>query len=169
MATTAGSRVFLDTNVLIFAHSTLALEHAMAVAALRDLETSAAEVWISRQVLREYLSGMTKPGSFTGKVPITSLVADIGRFESQFRIAEDGPAVTAELLRLLALITSQGKQIHDANLVATMLVHGIPNLLTHNVADFTRFIGVINVIPLVPPATASPPSPSAPPSPPGAP
>ena len=31
-----------------------------------------------------------------------------------------------------------------------MLVRGVPNLLTHNVADFKRFGHLINVIPLVP-------------------
>ena len=51
-------------------------------------------------------------------------------------IAEDGPAVTIELLRLVSTISSQGKQIHDANVIATMIAHGIPNLLTHNVGDF---------------------------------
>jgi predicted nucleic acid-binding protein len=173
MATTAGKRVFLDTNVLIFAQSALAPEHSVAVVALKDLENSGSEVWISRQVLREYLSGMTRPGTFTGTTPISSLIAHVANFQSQFRIAEDGPAVTGELLRLLTIITSQGKQVHDANIVATMLAHGIPNLLTHNVADFVRFTGLINVVPLTPPtppAQSPPAAPATPPlPPPGAP
>jgi hypothetical protein len=32
-----------------------------------------------------------------------------------------------------------GKQIHDANIVASMLVHNIPTLMTLNTVDFTRF------------------------------
>ena len=170
MATTAGSGVFLDTNVLIFAHSTLAPVHTAALAALRDLETAGTEVWISRQVIREYLVGMSRPGTFTGMAPQGSLIADVTRFESRFRVAEDGPGVTAELLQLLATITSRGKQIHDANIVATMIAHGIPELLTDNVSDFARFAGVITVLPLIP---LSPVNPSAtstpPPPPPGAP
>lgn len=31
-----------------------------------------------------------------------------------------------------------------------VLVHGIPRLLTHNVADFNRFAGHIAIEPLVP-------------------
>ena len=42
-----------------------------------------------------------------------------------------------------------GKQIHDTNIVATMLVNNIPNILTHNVADFNRFSSEINIIPLI--------------------
>lgn len=32
-----------------------------------------------------------------------------------------------------------GKQVHDANLVATMHAYGIDHLLTLNAADFRRF------------------------------
>jgi hypothetical protein len=32
-----------------------------------------------------------------------------------------------------------GVEVHDARLVAAMLVHAIPNLLTFNLADFKRF------------------------------
>ena len=31
-----------------------------------------------------------------------------------------------------------GKQIHDANVVATMPTYSVPVLLTHSVADFAR-------------------------------
>ena len=32
-----------------------------------------------------------------------------------------------------------GKQVHDANIVATMLAHGERRLLTSNAKDFRRF------------------------------
>lgn len=32
-----------------------------------------------------------------------------------------------------------GKQVHDANVVATMLVQGVDTIVTINVPDFTRF------------------------------
>ena len=38
-----------------------------------------------------------------------------------------------------------GKQVHDANIVATMLVYGIPCLLTHNARDFERFGDMVTV------------------------
>ena len=41
-----------------------------------------------------------------------------------------------------------GKQVHDANIVATMLVHGITQVLTHNITDFARFSSLITVLPL---------------------
>lgn len=41
---------------------------------------------------------------------------------------------------------TRGKQVHDANLVATMLVHGVTRLLTFNAADFRRFGTLIEVV-----------------------
>jgi predicted nucleic acid-binding protein len=58
--------------------------------------------------------------------------------------------VTANLLHLLTTVPVAGRQVHDANIVATMLAHGVPKLLTHNTADFARFAAVITVVPLVP-------------------
>lgn len=163
MATTAGSPFFLDTNVLIYAQSFLAPDHAVAVRALKDLAATGTEVWISRQTLREYLAGMTRPGAFTGIAPVASLVGDVRRFEIAFRVAEDGPTVTAQLLHLLSQIPCGGKQVHDANIVATMLAHGIPNLLTNNAADFSRFVPLITIVPLISPVPpAIPPTPPPP-------
>lgn len=81
---------------------------------------------------------------------MSALIADVQSFQTQFLLAEDGPAVTGHLLNLLGSIPCAGKQVHDANIVATMLTYSIPKLLTHNVADFTRFAALISVIPLVP-------------------
>ena len=103
---------------------------------------------------------MTRPGTTTPSPTFASLIPDIQSFTTRFRIAEDGPAVTAQHLSLLASVYCGGKQIHDANIVATMLAHGVPNLLTHNVGDFARFAAYITVIPLVLPApTAAVPTP----------
>jgi predicted nucleic acid-binding protein len=93
---------------------------------------------------------MTKPGAITGSVPMAVLVADVAALAAKYRVAEDGPAVTAELLTLLTAAPSAGKQIHDANIVATMRVHSIPRLLTNNVIHFNRYAGLITVEPLVP-------------------
>jgi predicted nucleic acid-binding protein len=98
----------------------------------------------------EYLAVLSRPQSFTAPVSIGHLLADVVKFQNDFQIAEDGPAVTAHLLSLLGTVACAGRQIHDANIVATMLAHGITKLLTHNVADFSRFAPHITVLPLVP-------------------
>jgi predicted nucleic acid-binding protein len=49
------------------------------------------------------------------------------------------------LLSLLATHPVAGRQVHDANIVATMLANGITRLLTFNIADFRRFAGLIAI------------------------
>ncbi len=61
---------------------------------------------------------------------------------------EDDERVTANLLTLVQQIPTGGKQVHDANIVATMQTYGITRLLTHNVADFVRFQPLITIVPL---------------------
>jgi predicted nucleic acid-binding protein len=148
MATTAADPVFVDTNILVFANTATAPFHSEAQAALQSIAAPGTELWISRQILREYLATLSRPQSFTRPVPVATRVVDVIRFQSQFRIAEDGPAVTANLLGLLATIPIGGKQIHDANIVATMQTYGLRRLLTHNTADFARFGAIIQVEPL---------------------
>jgi predicted nucleic acid-binding protein len=150
MVTTAVEPVFVDTNNLIYAQQSLSPFHALATAKLQSLVLAGHPLWISRQILREYLAAMSRPGALTAHVSLATLIADVRSFQAQFLLAEDGPAVTAHLLNLLGTISCAGKQVHDANIVATMLAYGIPKLLTHNIADFNRFTGQIAILPLVP-------------------
>lgn len=145
---TASLPVFVDTNVLVYAKLAYSPMHAAAVHTLRTLQEENSVLWISRQVMREYLAAMTRPNTLTEAIPIASLVADVTSFAAQFQVAEDGPQVTERLLKLLTSIPTAGKQVHDANIVATMQAYSLSRLVTHNTADFTRFSGLISILPL---------------------
>ena len=140
------SRVFIDTNILVYSTIRSAPLYLTAKAAIDALAASGAEQWLSYQILREYISAMTRQPT----IPISGVLKNVRDYRASFNIASDSPVVHDELLILLAQIPCGGKQVHDANIVATMLVYGVPNLLTHNVADFKRFGHLINIIPLVP-------------------
>ncbi|MCP3668304.1 MAG: type II toxin-antitoxin system VapC family toxin [Gammaproteobacteria bacterium] len=60
-------------------------------------------------------------------------------------MADDTTAVTEQLIGLLRDHKIGGKQVHDANIVATMQAYDIPCLLTHNIKDFERFGEVIKI------------------------
>src|SRR3954469_4100550 len=139
---------FVDTNVLVYAASSGAPLHQRASEELRRRSDSGQELWLSRQVLREYLATLSRPQTFTRAKPARELVGDARYFLSHFQLAEEGPTVTEKLLELIEKVEIGGKQIHDANIVATMLANGVPTLLTHNVEDFARFSDVIRVISL---------------------
>ena len=148
MTTTEGNRIFVDTNILVYAAVSQAPFHAEARNAIRSRQEAGGKLWISRQVLREYLATLSRPQTFSIPQPVNVLIKDIQGFQDCFSIAEDGPAVTAKLLEVLGSFAIGGKQVHDANIVATMLAHDIHTILTHNTDDYARFAGLITVVPL---------------------
>ncbi len=48
-------------------------------------------------------------------------------------------------LELVQKYRVHGKQIHDANIVAVMLAHGVRRIGTRNAADFERYGNVIQI------------------------
>lgn len=144
----AAEPVFVDTNVLIYATRRLAAQHAAAQAALARHEDNGSVMWVSPQVLREYLAAVTRPQATSPALAMTTAIADVQRFRSAFEVAEERPGVLDRLLDLLAVQRGGGRQVHDANIVATMLEHGIRRLLTFNTADFRRFARIIDIEPL---------------------
>jgi predicted nucleic acid-binding protein len=138
MATTDDNALFVDTNVLVYANVAEAPQHAAALAAITTARETGRTLWISRQVLREYLVMMTRPQSFE-TLPRETVLDQVRQFLEQFEVADESSAVTEHLRALMAEISVGGKQVHDANIVATLLAYGIPALLTHNTQDFVRF------------------------------
>jgi predicted nucleic acid-binding protein len=148
MATT-NSGVIADANTLVYVSLAQSPFHAAAAAKL-NAAAAAGVVWTSRQVLREFVATMTRPGVADPMPALTDVVRAAQAFERQFRVAEDNAAVTAELLSLLQIGVCGGKQVHDANIVATMRAYGIGTVRTQNLKDFHRFAHLVAVVPLVP-------------------
>jgi predicted nucleic acid-binding protein len=149
MTNGADNTVFLDTNILVYANVEESPFHQVALQAIQTRYEAGVELWVSRQVLREYLATLTRPQQYANIHPIAELIGDIRLFQTQFRIAEDNLQVTERLLALMEQVPIGGRQVHDANIVATMQAYGIGQLLTHNVADFNRFSDFITLLPLV--------------------
>ena len=137
--------MFVDTNVLVHALAPTAPGHGMARAAL-EAHAESDRLCISRQVLREFLAVITRPQLWMqARTPSEAADAAIV-LANEFEILEDGTAVWDQLIDLSRRFAFGGRQVHDANIVATMLVHGERRLLTFNTADFGRFAAVIELI-----------------------
>ena len=146
---TAADPVFVDTNVLLYVSRPLAPQHIAAREALARLEAAGGPLWISRQVLREYLAVVTRPQATAPALPMAEAIADVRHFQAAFEIAEDvGPVVFERLPAVARYASWFGKQVHDANLVASMLASGVHRLLAFNNPDFQRFVGSIALEPL---------------------
>ena len=131
--------MFLDTNVLVRARFEAAPGHGLARRRMQEAGESGEALRISRQVLREYLATVTRPQSWSPPIAMDAALAHIAALESAFEILEDGPKVTRTLTGLCREVLVAGRQIHDANIAATMLAHGERRLLTFNAGDFRRF------------------------------
>jgi len=149
-AAVAPEPVFVDTNVLVYAAIPAFPLHTDARMRLTELEAAGVCLWISRQTLREYLSALSRPSTFSPPIPMTTLIGDVIALLSRFPVVEDGPGVTSALLTILATVPCGGKQVYDANIVATMTTRSIRRLLTHNVSDLKRYSTWVDILPLVP-------------------
>lgn len=139
-------RVFVDTNVLIRLHIDTASDHQSIRRAVRRLLVSGSELWISRQVMREYAAVLTRPQPYVESLAATDVAQQLRQFEAGYQIADETSEVTGRLCALLETVPLGGKQVHDANIVATMQTYDIHQLLTLNTADFTRFGSLIAVL-----------------------
>jgi predicted nucleic acid-binding protein len=147
MMITGVKKLFVDTNILIFATNSASPWHQLARDALQEARRMNVELTVSPQILREYLVAATR-SSNRDDVPLVKILKNVRTFQTNFHLVEENALVSAKLVDLVDQVAVGGKQIHDANIVATMQVHSINHLLTHNIADFTRFAHLITVLPL---------------------
>lgn len=155
MVTRGGDRpmaesVLVDTNVLLEATSPKRRLHRLAHDVLEAWPARDGGLCLSGQVLREYLVVATRPPDANGLgLGRSDALGNAAAFAARCRFLAEGPQVTERLWRLLQQVDCLGKQIHDANLVATALVHGgVTKILTANADDFARFADRIEILPL---------------------
>jgi len=82
------------------------------------------------------------------EVSLADILANLQDFQAEFRVVEENLAVLAALVELLQNFPTAGRQVYDANIVATMQVYGIRHLLTYNRGDFARFSELISLVSL---------------------
>lgn len=149
MATRVADRALLDTNVLLAATDAGRAHHRGALKVINDWPQSGAALYTSGQILREYLSVATRPTAQNGLgLARDDAIANGHALYTRLRYLAEGGKVTERLLALLADVECSGKQIHDANVVATAVAHGIGAVITSNVGDFARFTRYIDVVDL---------------------
>lgn len=144
-----GDKAFVDTNVLLRAIQTAMPLHTEADMLISRARQDGHELWISRQVIREYIAQVTRPGVLSTPLNAEQVAAKVGIIRATFRVADETEAVTEKLLELIMQFPTAGRQIHDANIIATMLVYQIDTLLTQNIEDMKRFSSRITLLPLV--------------------
>lgn len=141
----------VDTNVLLrFADRTHPL-HPTVRAAVRKLRTEGHRLRATPQNFAEFWNVATRPVERNG---FGLAPADADRLlrlvERLFPLLPDSPAAYPEWRRLAVSLGVSGVQVHDARLVAAMIVHGVTHILTFNTADFARYttVGIVAADPV---------------------
>ena len=137
--------MFVDTNALVYARIAEAPQHQVARSMLERAFQSEETLYINRQVIREYLSVVTRR-YWPAPIELHVALNDVNELLGLVRILEDSETVTRNLFNLCRQVPSAGRRIHDANIVATMLTHGERRLMTFNTADFRRYGDRIQLI-----------------------
>jgi predicted nucleic acid-binding protein len=109
--TTAADRILVDTNVLVYACLRLSPLHGAAIQALHTELLAGTEIWVSRQVLREYLAVLTRPKTTTLASPAATAAADVSAFQRMFFVADDTADVTSKLVAVVQSVPMGGKQV----------------------------------------------------------
>ena len=143
---TMADKAFVDTNILLRALLTEMRQHRDADALLKQLLREDTELWISGQVIREFIVQATHPKTLQIPLTIDTVLSEMNRILPIFSVADETAAVRENLFELLSTYPTSGKQIHDANIVATMLAYRVETLVTLNLADFRRFGDRIRLI-----------------------
>jgi predicted nucleic acid-binding protein len=146
---TSSRHIFVDTNILTYATIDAAPFHAQARAILDKLWDEGALLYLSHQVIREYIVNATRPQNYSPAIPMSSVLEQVEDFRKSFYILPDSAKVLSRFVELLSKVTVGGRPVHDTNIVATMLAYEIDTLLTHNTKDFERYSAFISVLPLI--------------------
>ncbi len=116
---------------------------------LNEWASRGTALYASGQIVREYLSVATRPVDRNGLgLKQAAALANIRALCARASLLAEDVNVADRLLNVLDDVPCSGKRVHDANLVATMLVHGVESLITLNAAGFSRFEQHIMLIPL---------------------
>jgi toxin-antitoxin system PIN domain toxin len=133
----------IDTNVLIYAEVESSRHHDSALRLLKSLAEGALPWALPWPCIYEFLRVVTHPRVFHPPVPLDIALSDLRSI-----LAAPSLVLLAETERHFELFDqvvrrsgATGNLIHDAQIVALCLEHGVSELITGD-RDFTRFEGL---------------------------
>ena len=155
--------VLADTGILLRLANPADPQHGTVDHAVRVFRGRGDRPTIAGQNSAEFWNVCTRPASARGRLGLTVTEADrrLTVIEAGFSLLAELPTAYPIWRGSIVAHAVQGKQVHNARLVAMMKAHGITHVLTLNAGDFARFPGIIEIAPAslaVPPPTALPPT-----------
>jgi predicted nucleic acid-binding protein len=135
-----GAGYLFDTNILLRLSRRGDSSHTLIQHAVRQLLEQNASLYYCRQNIAEFWSVLTRPVDRNGfGLTIGETDEEVRLIERHFTLLPDSEQIYPVWRRLVNDYGVHGKQVHDARLVASMLVNRLAHLLTLNGADFRRY------------------------------
>jgi predicted nucleic acid-binding protein len=144
----AAEQILVDTNVLLEATDEQRKHHKAAL----DFVSNRPGLRLCAQVVREYLVVGTRPATRAANglgLSMQQALENVSTFRERLRLVPEEKPLLPTLLQLLDAVPCKGKRIHDANLVACAVAHGIRRVATLNEGDFEGFVDYVTVFHLV--------------------
>jgi len=132
--------VLVDTNVLLRRTQPDHSSHAVAVESVARLLESGEAVYFTLQNIAEFWNVATRPAGNNGLgFAIAVALREVENIERALTLLPEAPAAYAAWKSLVVKHNVLGSKVHDTRLVAAMMVHGVPRILTFNTSDFDRY------------------------------
>ena len=146
--------LLVDTSVLVRLANSTDAQHTVAAKAVFELHRRGEVLHITPQVLIEFRNVATRPKSANGAgLSIAEAESHAAKFEAIFPLLAEVADIYSGWKRMVGALGIIGKQVHDARLVAVCHVHSVTQVLTFNIAHFTRMAAFGPGIVVVDPAT----------------
>ncbi|MCY3719933.1 MAG: type II toxin-antitoxin system VapC family toxin [Anaerolineaceae bacterium] len=135
------SRVFVDSNILVYAtFEDYEIElHKECLAQLERYHSGGTELFISGQVIREYWAQATRLTIHGERRPIPWVLGHLERFRSMMQELDESAEVRDRLVSLVEIYAVRAQDVHDTNIVATMLAYRIDTVYSND-GDFDRYV-----------------------------
>lgn len=139
--------VFVDSNILLRSVQPSHPLHDSAVRSLTALIAAGETLVVTPQIMAEFWNAATRPAAQNGLgMDAAEVRAELASLEQFVTVLSESLDAYNEWKHLVVTYTVTGVQVHDARLVAAMLVHGADRILTFNPGDFGRYHDRITVL-----------------------
>jgi predicted nucleic acid-binding protein len=140
--------ILADTNVLLRSIESTEQTNDEAIIAIKTLLKRGHRVSILPQNLIEFWNVATRPVDKNGfGWSVVKAEYEISRLETLLTVLPDTDTIYPQWRELVFNYEVKGKSVHDARIVAAMMVHHISKVLTFNGQDFKRFQDIVVIDP----------------------
>lgn len=133
-------RVLVDTNVLLRSAQPNHPLSRQATQAVSKMIRQGDLVFFCPQNIAEFWNVATRPGDKNGLgFTLEEAMREVDDIETLLTLLPDIPAIYKAWKEIVSRHEVQGVKVHDARLVAIMIVYAVESILTFNDADFKRY------------------------------